>query len=289
MRTGIAVVALLLCLGILYFSVYKGDSRLPAGRSADADIKTAPRFVVEFHRGQLRLSGHSASPEHRQQLVEQATQDFAATNRSIELEILETVPDHWKETTIRLLEALGATRSSSAVLGADELRVRGIVAANWSERLALLRAALPDSFALIVDVIEPDDTISVTDLCARTTRTYGAGPVKFEESETVLRSSALPELERVAALANMCRDSVIQITGHTDSSGDESANQHLSLARAQAVADFLVQKGIAAERIQPAGAGSSMPLADNQNRYGRSINRRIEITFLGEDAATPGP
>lgn len=289
MRTAsIVIVALLVCFGVLYFSVFEGDSGLPDRRSADADAKTAPRFVVEFQRGQLRLSGHAASPEHRQQLIETATQDFPAANRSIELETLEAVPDHWKETTLRLLDALAATRSSSAALGAGELRVRGIAAANWSERLSLLRATLPDAFALLVDVIETDDTISVAELCARATRAHEAGPIKFEESKTVLRRSALPELERVAALADMCRDSVIRITGHSDSSGDESSNQRLSLARAQAVADILVQMGIAADRIRPAGAGSSMPLADNQSRYGRSINRRIEITFLAEDAATPG-
>jgi outer membrane protein OmpA-like peptidoglycan-associated protein len=85
----------------------------------------------------------------------------------------------------------------------------------------------------------------------------------------------------VVVLADACREATVTITGHTDSSGSENWNRQLSLARAGAVAAYLDARGIAKERLVITGAGSSLPVADNATRYGRSINRRIEIQFTG--------
>jgi outer membrane protein OmpA-like peptidoglycan-associated protein len=94
-----------------------------------------------------------------------------------------------------------------------------------------------------------------------------------------MRRSAYPVLDRVIALADACRGSTLTITGHTDSTGNESWNQQLSLARAQAVATYLDSRGIAGDRLISVGAGSSLPIATNATRYGRGINRRIDIHF----------
>ena len=67
------------------------------------------------------------------------------------------------------------------------------------------------------------------------------------------------------------------MTGHTDASGSEGWNQHLSMQRAQAVGDYLVSGGVDRARLLLAGVGSSSPIADDSTRYGRSLNRRIDI------------
>ncbi len=92
-----------------------------------------------------------------------------------------------------------------------------------------------------------------------------------------MRTSAIPVLEQVAAFADACRDTLVSITGHTDSSGDENYNRALSLARAKVVADWLQESGIEGDRLEVAGVGSSVPVADNATRFGRSLNRRIDI------------
>jgi outer membrane protein OmpA-like peptidoglycan-associated protein len=69
------------------------------------------------------------------------------------------------------------------------------------------------------------------------------------------------------------------ITGHTDSSGDESWNERLSLERANTVATYIEGGGIAATRLIVAGAGSSEPIAENDTSYSRSLNRRIEVVL----------
>lgn len=129
-------------------------------------------------------------------------------------------------------------------------------------------------------VTPPDHTANVAALCARAFANYNAGPVNFDESATTFRSSAVPVLQRIVALANACRNAAITITGHTDSSGDERWNVRLSLARAEAIADYLARQGIASERLIATGAGSSSPVADNTTRYGRGLNRRIEFAFM---------
>jgi OOP family OmpA-OmpF porin len=152
-------------------------------------------------------------------------------------------------------------------------------------RFAVLAATLcigGDCIAA-AQIAGPDAPVESADsraLCARAYANHKPGPVTFDESTTTFRSSAVPVLLRIVALANTCRSAAILITGHTDSSGDERWNVRLSLARAEAVADYLEQRGIAAERLIATGAGSSLPIADNATRYGRSLNRRIEFTFI---------
>ena len=280
--TSIASVILLFFCGVLFFSACKGESpqaNFSAGDSADVTA----RFSVEYQRGHLRLSGHVASAVHEQQLVDRAAQRFNVAKRSIKLGALDSVPAHWQDTTLHLVDALAATHSASAILTNDMLGVRGIALGDWSNHLSLLQASLPESVLLEIDVIESDSQISVADLCARAMTQYQTGPINFEESGTAFRSAALPELERAVALANTCRDSSVEIIGHTDSSGDENLNQRLSLARAQAVADYLARQGIVATRLNAVGVGSSVPIADNRTRYGRGLNRRIDIRFLSDD------
>jgi OOP family OmpA-OmpF porin len=156
-------------------------------------------------------------------------------------------------------------------------------------RIAVLTATLCIGGYCIAaaQIVSPDAPADLDALCARAFADHNPGPVNFDESTTTFRSSAVPILQRIVALANTCRNAAIEITGHTDSSGDERWNVRLSLARAVAIADYLVQQGIAAKRLIATGAGSSLPIADNATRHGRGLNRRIEFTFVPGDKAAP--
>ena len=70
------------------------------------------------------------------------------------------------------------------------------------------------------------------------------------------------------------------VEGHTDSVGSASLNQTLSESRANAVRDFLIDKGIGADRLVAAGYGEDRPIANNNTRSGRSQNRRVEINLI---------
>ena len=73
----------------------------------------------------------------------------------------------------------------------------------------------------------------------------------------------------------------IKIIGHTDNTGNPDANLNLSNGRANAVAQYLKDKGIPSERFQTVeGAGDTQPIADNSTAANKSKNRRVEIALL---------
>ncbi|NMM47771.1 PorP/SprF family type IX secretion system membrane protein [Marinigracilibium pacificum] len=74
----------------------------------------------------------------------------------------------------------------------------------------------------------------------------------------------------------------VVIEGHTDDVGSESYNEKLSIKRAKAVADFLIENGISETRIKYTGYGEVKPLIDNVDVKSRSINRRVEFTLTNE-------
>jgi len=105
-----------------------------------------------------------------------------------------------------------------------------------------------------------------------------SGAVLFTSGQSALLPGAMAKLDEVGnALLKNNRESNIVVEGHTDSQGRVQDNQELSLARAQSVRDYLVSRGIAADRISAHGLGSERPVATNKTAEGRADNRRVEI------------
>ena len=86
------------------------------------------------------------------------------------------------------------------------------------------------------------------------------------------------------AVENMERNPAVKvlIEGHTDSTGPDDYNMGLSLKRAQAVKDFAISKGIAADRMTVKGFGESQPLVSNDTKEGRAENRRVEFVVTAK-------
>jgi outer membrane protein OmpA-like peptidoglycan-associated protein len=103
--------------------------------------------------------------------------------------------------------------------------------------------------------------------------------VFFETGSAALRPESAAELDRLKALLEQYPQLRIRINGHTDNVGNDSDNQKLSEARAQAVQDYLLRQGIAAARLQFKGFGESRPLRDNDSPEGRAQNRRTEFVL----------
>ncbi len=105
-----------------------------------------------------------------------------------------------------------------------------------------------------------------------------SGGVLFESAKSNLIPTAQIKLNNVAeALVKQDPDSKIVVEGYTDSQGSESNNQALSERRAQSVRDYLISRGIAADRITSQGFGQTRSIADNTSPEGRANNRRVEI------------
>jgi outer membrane protein OmpA-like peptidoglycan-associated protein len=105
-----------------------------------------------------------------------------------------------------------------------------------------------------------------------------SGGVLFASAKSDLLPEAQVKLNSVAeSLTQQDPDSKMVVEGHTDSQGGVSYNQDLSQRRAQTVRDYLVSRGIAADRVTSQGFGSSRSVADNKSPEGRANNRRVEI------------
>jgi len=103
------------------------------------------------------------------------------------------------------------------------------------------------------------------------------GDVSFEAGKASLLPSAMTAVDRLAQLMAVYPERSVRIEGHTDSAGDDAANQTLSERRANAVRDALLARGVDAARIEAVGYGETRPIADNGTPGGRQKNRRIEI------------
>ncbi len=102
----------------------------------------------------------------------------------------------------------------------------------------------------------------------------------FDFDKSVLKNESFPELDRLSKFMNENVSMKISIAGYTDSTGPEEYNMSLSQRRAQAVANYLIEKGIINSRIVVDFFGESKPAESNASRDGRSKNRRVEFTIL---------
>lgn len=173
----------------------------------------------------------------------------------------------------------GATSGSrgaatGAVLG-------GVVGAGggylWSTRMRNQKAAM--------EQVTAGTPVAVTQTPDNRIRLDIPSDLSFDMGSAVIKPSFTPVLDRFATNLSQHPESTVNIVGHTDSSGSETLNNALSVARAEAVRDYLVSRGIARSRIVTAGRGSREPVADNSTQLGRDKNRRVEI-YVGEVVAS---
>lgn len=104
--------------------------------------------------------------------------------------------------------------------------------------------------------------------------------VFFDTDKAVLKPESFAELNKLKLFLNENPTVRIEIRGHTDNEGSDTHNLDLSERRANAVKDFLIQKGIKAERLQSKGFGESMPVDNNDTPQARANNRRTEFVIL---------
>lgn len=103
------------------------------------------------------------------------------------------------------------------------------------------------------------------------------GTATFQVGSATLSDEATGLLDEAIEILQANPTTILTVEGHTDDVGSEENNLALSESRAQAVVDYLVAGGVAAERLTAAGFGESRPIADNNTADGRSQNRRIEF------------
>ena len=105
------------------------------------------------------------------------------------------------------------------------------------------------------------------------------GNVTFDVNQADVKSNFYPVLNSVALVVKEYNKTLVDVNGHTDSTGTVELNMGLSNRRAQSVSSYLQSQGIGSNRLFTQGFGPHYPIADNTTAEGRSLNRRVEIVL----------
>jgi outer membrane protein OmpA-like peptidoglycan-associated protein len=159
-------------------------------------------------------------------------------------------------------------RRQRALIGAGVGALAGGAIGNYQDRQqAKLRAELQGTG---VSVTRIGDNITLN----------MPGNITFATNSSDLSPAFFSVLTSVSKVLKEYDKTVVEVAGHTDSSGSDSYNQQLSERRAGSVAQYLQSQGVISQRLITVGMGESRPVADNKTADGKQLNRRVEITLV---------
>ncbi len=178
----------------------------------------------------------------------------AAAEAELKASKLETAAAQAKLDKLKALNAAKAV--SDAELKASEARTAAAMA-----ELAAIASLKEDERGLVLTL---------------------TGSILFRSAESTLMPAAQAKLDQVTKALLTIHPRTLIVEGHTDSQGSNEYNQTLSQRRADAVRNYLVQKGYPSNQIQALGQGEGSPIAKNSSAEGRANNRRVEIVIQRE-------
>ena len=159
-------------------------------------------------------------------------------------------------------------RKKRALVGAGLGALTGAAVGSYMDRQeARLRAEL-DRTGVSVTRVGDNITLNMP------------GNITFPTNSADLNASFYDVLNSVALVVNEFNQTVIEVAGHTDSTGSDAYNQQLSERRAASVASYLATRNVLRDRIIEVGMGEQRPIATNDTDAGRQANRRVELTLV---------
>lgn len=180
--------------------------------------------------------------------------------------------------------ATGPGGSGRAATGAVLGGAVGAVAGNvWSRRMEEQKQQMQQA--------TQGTGVQVTQTADNQLKMEIPSDISFDVGRADIKPNFRPILDRFASTLNQNPSTRITIIGHTDNTGSDAINNPLSMNRAAFTRNYLVTRGVAANRFQIDGRGSHEPLVSNDTEANRAKNRRVEI-FVAEQqqqAAPPAP
>ncbi|MEM1373693.1 MAG: OmpA family protein [Pseudomonadota bacterium] len=263
------------------------------GTVAERDQEIAGLTGTVADRDQ-EIAGLTGTVAERDQEVDGLTALVADRDQEID-RLNGAVAD--RDTTIDGLSAQVSDLDGSVAGSVAQIAALTAASQASDSTVAGLEGQLTDLEGQVADLTETvaarDDTIadlrarpastgSLADQCAaQATDALEGSQINFETASARIASGSVELLERLTGIALACvsDDLTIEIGGHTDAQGTDENNQALSEARAQAIAAFMVERGVPADGLRSVGFGESQPIADNSTAQGRALNRRISFDW----------
>jgi OOP family OmpA-OmpF porin len=257
---------------------------LPEGFSVTNEVK-APPYVFQAYKDPVALtvtlSGNVPDNNIHAAIVQATARKFF--NEKVVDNLKESVgaPSGFAAAAVPALGALSRLSTGTLVVADREVKLSGD--AFYDGAATQLRAGLgkdfPQAFRYKAEVtVKPAASPVDPTVCQQLfSDLLGKGRIRFESGRANIDPDSTGLLDRLIETALRCPTTAIEIAGHTDSVGEDAANQALSEKRAQAVVDYLVKAGLPASRFTAVGYGSTQPVADNESDEGKAQNRRIEF------------
>jgi OOP family OmpA-OmpF porin len=258
---------------------------LPEGYSVAANEVKAPPYIFQAYKDPvavtLTLTGYVPDNNVHAALVAAAGRKFFSEKVVDNLKASIGAPAGFAAAVAPALGALSRLSTGTLVVTDREVKLSGD--AFYEAAATQIRAGLgkdfPQSWQFKPEIsVKPAAAPVDATVCQQLfADLLGKARIRFESGKADIVADSAGLLDRLIETALRCPNANIEVAGHTDSDGEEPANQELSEKRAQAVADYLVKAGLPANRFTPVGYGSTQPIAGNDSDQGKAQNRRIDF------------
>ncbi len=258
---------------------------LPEGYSVASNEIKAPPYIFQAYKdpvaSTLTLTGYVPDNAVHAAIVAAAGRKFFSEKVVDNLKASVGAPSGFAAAVVPALSALSRLSTGTLVMSDREVKLSGD--ALYEAAGTQLRAGpgkdFPQGWQYKAEIsIKPAAAPVDATVCQQLfADLLTKARIRFESGKAEISQDSLGLLDRLTETALRCPTANIEIAGHTDSDGDQNANQALSEKRAQAVADYLARAGLPANRFTAVGYGSAQPIAGNETDDGKAQNRRIDF------------
>ena len=233
----------------------------------------------------IELAGDVSDDDARVAFPERARDMFRYWSVEDDLKVRGDSPDGYRRFMDHALIELGQLDEGCITLDGTSLAISGSIR---SERaLTAMKERVGEMDQLGFDVTYDLELPTLSDearACQEEAnrRVELGETVLFDFDSSDVHEDGKQLLDEIVEIAALCPHVDVQVSGHTDATGDKAYNIDLSKQRADAVVAYLVSAGLDADRLTAVGLGFSQPIADNSTEEGRAQNRRIEFRAIEE-------
>lgn len=240
-----------------------------------------PEWTYRLSDGVLQLEGIVPDEVTRSSLVAAAESEIDPPRLASIADVLDVthVDDNpeYTEVALHAIDAVSRCDRGVAAFLNEEFSLKCELPESKAAALQQLIAS-PLSVGRLGNIdILPNEAVATCETSLADL--LGTAHIQFAPSSAQIDARSSSLLQSVADAAKAC-PGTLRIEGHTDSMGTANANELLGDARAEAVRDALIARGVPADRLRAEGFGARRPIDDNSTAEGRAHNRRIEIRVV---------
>ncbi|HEV7689179.1 MAG TPA: OmpA family protein [Hyphomonadaceae bacterium] len=259
------------------------------GAKIITDIAGPAEWYARVEGGRIYIRGRASSEDAQAQLIRAAGGARVAEDKSY-----VGPTGAWQARARAALPLLTEFESGEIAVQGKTFRISGEAPASIIGYLHDDMDRISDGYSVEYNVTEAEPDMpelrgidprlgakAEMDACqAALNRIADAYKITFSNGRAAMDRSSGKALDRVLAVLKACPGGNVEIQGHTDATGPRSKNIALSRNRADTVRDYLIQRGVSANRLSAVGFGPDRPVASNRTDSGKVRNRRIEFRMV---------